>query len=75
MENIDVALRHFERKAELYKGVITTDEVLKVLDFVKQCDKKGYGLIAIGYHVYIGDTEYKDLDISQMFESGFAISK
>ncbi len=75
MINIDVAMLHFERKAKLYEGVITTDEVLKVLNFVKQCDKKGYGLIAIGYHVYIGDSVYKDLDISQMFEGGFAISK
>lgn len=72
MTNIEVAIKHFERKSEMYKGKLTAHEVLEVLQFLKQCEKEDLKLTGIGYIIYDGKMEDSEID---RYEGGFAISR
>lgn len=45
-ENIDVAIRHFERRIKDYEHkILSGDEVLKVLRFLKQANEQALDVI------------------------------
>ncbi len=74
MTNLEIAQAFFNLRF-IENKKINPDEIFKVMNFLIQCEKEGYKLIAIAYHVYVGNKKYHELDLDQMYEGGFAIEK
>lgn len=74
-ENIDVAIKHFEKRIEDYEQKrLSGDEVLKVLRFLKQANEQALDIIGIGYIRYDGGN-IKDITTANMYEGGFIVKK
>lgn len=74
MTNIEVAIKHFEKRNEEFKGKLSADEVLRTLYFLKQCEEQKLKLIGIGYTTYDGDLPYEKIKLNQMYEGGFVVA-
>lgn len=74
-ENVDVAIKHFEKRMEDYEHKrLSGDEVLKVLRFLKQANEQSLDIIGIGYTRYDGG-DIKDITTANMYEGGFIVKK
>lgn len=74
--NIEIAIKHFERRHndEKFKHRVSTEEVLKVLHFLKQSNEQELDMIGIGYTRYDGG-DIKDCGVENMYEKGFLVRK
>lgn len=72
--NIDIAIKHFERRRDEYKGRLSADEVLQTLHFLKQANEQGLDIIGIGYTRYDGG-DIKECSVKNMYECGFLVRK
>jgi hypothetical protein len=70
--NLEIAIKHFEQREKDFNGKVTTDEVIRVLHFLKQCEMEDNKLVAIAYKRYDGK-EYKDTPLNKMYECGYAV--
>lgn len=75
MTNIEVAIKHFEKRNSEFKGKLSADEVLRTLYFLKQCEDQKLKLIGIRYTIYDGELPFKKIKLKQMYQGGFVVAE
>ena len=72
--NIEIAIKHFEKRKQDFGNKLSNEEVMKVLYFLKQANEQALDLIGIGYTRYDGGND-KEIGVKNMYEGGFLVKK
>lgn len=71
VDSIDVIIDHIKRRSFQFNNVVSCDEILDILQFLKQCESESLSLIGIGYYNYIEGRPMIPEESSLMYEKGF----